>query len=299
MLMCAEVKEPEYEVVEKPLEDEKQVKSAQESDVLRDVSSEWVTPTIITVGSFALTTLYMYFEAREVRSHTAKRRGVDREKDQRKSASSKVGKDIKRPLSDIQEVHYRRYQLRRTGLEIFFTDQTNVFFHFHTEKARNEVYAKLMAQRPPNLKQYYSQGPTPANVLRRSKLTEDWRARRITNFEYLMHLNTIAGRTFNDLTQYPVFPWVLSDYESETIDLNDPRVYRDLSQPVGALSADRLRMFQDRYNSLEDESMPKFHYGTHYSSSGAILFYLIRMEPFTTQAITLQVWSLCCFELFE
>lgn len=37
----------------------------------------------------------------------------------------------------------------------------------------------------------------------------------ISNFEYLMHLNTIAGRTYNDLMQYPVFPWVLADYQSE------------------------------------------------------------------------------------
>lgn len=37
----------------------------------------------------------------------------------------------------------------------------------------------------------------------------------ISNFEYLMHLNTVAGRTYNDLMQYPVFPWVLADYQSE------------------------------------------------------------------------------------
>lgn len=37
--------------------------------------------------------------------------------------------------------------------------------------------------------------------------------RSLTNFEYLMHLNTISGRSFNDLNQYPVFPWVLRDYQ--------------------------------------------------------------------------------------
>lgn len=30
-----------------------------------------------------------------------------------------------------------------------------------------------------------------------------------------MHLNTIAGRTYNDLMQYPVFPWVVANYQSE------------------------------------------------------------------------------------
>jgi hypothetical protein len=32
-----------------------------------------------------------------------------------------------------------------------------------------------------------------------------------------MALNLMAGRTFNDITQYPVFPWILADYESEEL----------------------------------------------------------------------------------
>ena len=37
----------------------------------------------------------------------------------------------------------------------------------------------------------------------------------ISNFEYLMCLNTLAGRSYNDLMQYPVFPWVIADYDSQ------------------------------------------------------------------------------------
>ena len=33
---------------------------------------------------------------------------------------------------------------------------------------------------------------------------QKWVQREISNFEYLMQLNTIAGRTYNDLSQYPV-----------------------------------------------------------------------------------------------
>lgn len=45
-----------------------------------------------------------------------------------------------------------------------------------------------------------------------------------------MFLNTIAGRTYNDLNQYPIFPWVLSNYESETLDLSEASNFRDLSK---------------------------------------------------------------------
>lgn len=42
-----------------------------------------------------------------------------------------------------------------------------------------------------------------------------WQRREISNFEYLMYLNSLAGRTHSDLMQYPVFPWVLADYHSQ------------------------------------------------------------------------------------
>lgn len=56
-----------------------------------------------------------------------------------------------------------------------------------------------------------------------------------------------ADRSENDLTQYPVFPWVLADYVSDSIDLTDPGVYRDLSKPIGALNEDRLKRLKVSY----------------------------------------------------
>lgn len=71
---------------------------------------------------------------------------------------------------------------------------------------------------------------------------ESWRRRDITNFEYLMILNTLAGRSYNDLTQYPVYPWVLADYSSESLDFNKSSTFRDLSKPVGALDLKRFEV---------------------------------------------------------
>jgi len=45
-----------------------------------------------------------------------------------------------------------------------------------------------------------------------------WQRGEISNFEYLMCLNTLAGRSYNDLMQYPVFPWVIADYDSQVSD---------------------------------------------------------------------------------
>lgn len=112
-------------------------------------------------------------------------------------------------------------------------------------QTRNKVYKKIMSLRPRNL--YYIGARSPANLLRASGLTEKWVHREISNFEYLMQLNTISGRTYNDLSQYPVFPWVLVDYTSKELRLDDPSVYRDLSKPVGALNPHRVDALKERY----------------------------------------------------
>lgn len=74
-----------------------------------------------------------------------------------------------------------------------------------------------------------------------------WQAGEISNFQYLMHLNTLAGRGYNDLTQYPVFPWVLADYESPELDLANPNTFRRLDRPMGALDLDREEEFKKRW----------------------------------------------------
>jgi hypothetical protein len=41
-----------------------------------------------------------------------------------------------------------------------------------------------------------------------------------------------------------------------------------------------------------DPDIPAFHYGSHYSAAGVVLFYLLRLEPFTGLARTLQARTL-------
>ncbi|OWB82427.1 hypothetical protein B5S33_g1053 [[Candida] boidinii] len=118
--------------------------------------------------------------------------------------------------------------------------------------------------------------------------TKKWRQGEISNFYYLMILNTIAGRTFNDLTQYPVFPWIIADYTSEELDLNNPKTFRDLSKPMGAQTPERAMKFKQRYEELEGTDAPLFHYGTHYSTSMIVTSYLIRLEPFVQSYLLLQ-----------
>ncbi|WVZ86675.1 hypothetical protein U9M48_033424 [Paspalum notatum var. saurae] len=191
-------------------------------------------------------------------------------------------------ISSLHQIYSRRYLLRRSALELFMVDRSNFFFDFGDIDARKNAYRAIVHAKPPNLNDIFLATQRAEQILKRTQLMERWANWEISNFEYLMELNTLAGRSYNDITQYPVFPWIVADYKSRVLDLDDPLTYRDLSKPVGALNPERLKKFQERYSTFEDPIIPKFHYGSHYSSAGTVLYYLFRVEPFTTLSIQLQ-----------
>ncbi|VDO10393.1 unnamed protein product [Rodentolepis nana] len=195
-------------------------------------------------------------------------------------------------FSEIRAVFTRRHLLRHVALEIFLTTRTSVMFALPDEAiVRRVVYAL-----PPvgigiryGVPQSHRISLAPGRQhLSLSQATQRWQRREMSNFDYLMCLNTLAGRSFNDLNQYPIFPWVLSNYTSKHLDLNEPANYRDLSKPVGALSPARKAFFDERYADWDDPTQPAFHYGTHYSTAAFVLSYLIRLEPFTTLFLNMQ-----------
>jgi hypothetical protein len=174
-----------------------------------------ITSTATTDGKLEITNKYIYFF----------------DSTPQKSCQN----DFKYPLSWLQDVHLRRYNLRPSALEFFLLNQTNFLINFD-KKLRRQIYQKLMSLKLPEMKSVFpnlAAAITPEEILKESKLTEKWITREISNFDYLMILNSIAGRTYNDLNQYPIFPWILKDYSSEVLDINDPNIFRDFSKPIG------------------------------------------------------------------
>ncbi|KAI1886215.1 hypothetical protein AGOR_G00211700 [Albula goreensis] len=260
---------------------DKQVEGEEESQKEKLVLSEdceLITIVAVVPGRLEVTTHHLYFYDGS---------------NEKEETEEGIGFDFKRPLSQLREVHLRRYNLRRSALELFFIDQAHYFINFR-KKVRNKVYSRILGLRPPNL--FYFGSRSPQELLKASGLTQRWVYREISNFEYLMQLNTIAGRTYNDLSQYPVFPWVLCDYTSPTLDLDDPSVFRDLSKPIGVVNPRHAQNVKEKYESFEDPTgtIDKFHYGTHYSNAAGVMHYMIRAEPFTSLHIQLQSGRFDC-----
>uniref|UniRef100_A0A671M5Q8 Neurobeachin-like protein 2 n=1 Tax=Sinocyclocheilus anshuiensis TaxID=1608454 RepID=A0A671M5Q8_9TELE len=198
---------------------------------------------------------------------------------------------IDEPLSQLREVHLRRYNLRRSALELFFIDQAHYFINFRKGVSPEQsLLQDPRSQTTQSLLLWFSLSSGAPESLQPDSRIE------ISNFEYLMQLNTIAGRTYNDLSQYPVFPWVLCDYTSAELDLEDPAVFRDLSKPVGVVNPRHAQNVREKYESFEDSTgtIDKFHYGTHYSNAAGVMHYMIRTEPFTSLHIQLQSGKFDC-----
>lgn len=255
----------------------------------------------------------------------------------------------------VSAVLFRSYVLQPVGLEVFTTSGSPIMLTFRSETERDGVYSKLLDAFPtPRFRQRdeikattQARGVFGLNFaglghgdVLDAKLYEtfaerqlalaamQWQHGVLSNYDYIMRLNVLAGRTFNDLSQYPVFPWVIADYTSTVLDLDKTDTYRDLSKPMGALHTLRRNEFENRYETLQEgldmmlsgrddldefptdedgqlispvlandgQPLPHydpsvtfpFHYGTHYSNPTIVLHYLVRLQPFAGLHVQLQ-----------
>lgn len=94
--------------------------------------AELVTPAAVRPGRLELTNTHLlFFEERPENQPPPKHVGRE----------GKGLKEMKVPLTQIREVHLRRYMLCRSALEFFLVDQTNFFLNFK-KKDRSRVYDK-------------------------------------------------------------------------------------------------------------------------------------------------------------
>ena len=162
------------------------------------------------------------------------------------------------PQEEIKELHKRWYQLCDNALEIFLTNGKTSLLAFSSTRVCIYIIltkwplTKLLWISPTNWNRFRKEDTSERkqlffplqerdqtyklldslelpNVIRGENLTAIqnlWLEGKLTNFEYLTQLNKVAGRSFNDLMQYPVFPFVLSCYNEDYLNLDDKGIYR-------------------------------------------------------------------------
>uniref|UniRef100_A0A1I8HBZ6 PH domain-containing protein n=1 Tax=Macrostomum lignano TaxID=282301 RepID=A0A1I8HBZ6_9PLAT len=162
-------------------------------------------------------------------------------------------------FDEVKEVHLRRYELRDNALEIFLANGAAYLLAFQSPRDRDEV----------------------ARVV--DGLELDSRVRQLTVDE--AQRQWVLQRPH----AVPVFPWVLADYDSVELDLTQPATFRDLARPIGTQDDSAVARHRDKYEVLDrqyrelgpDHATPPYHYSSHYSNSGTVLHYLVRLPPYT------------------
>lgn len=194
-------------------------------------------------------------------------------------------------FDEIVEIWDRRYQLQEVGLEIFLTNNMAYLISFRSRQDRDDFKRYLMREQRKMINLQRLNMTTNLG-----RLTELWREGLLTNFDYLTCLNKLAGRSFNDLMQYPIFPFVLSNYTGQFLDLTKPGNFRNLKRPMAVQNREREEIFVSNYNNSKATNMSiglsgmtePYHYGNHYSNSATVLHFLVRLPPFTQMLIQYQ-----------
>eukprot|EP00111_Clytia_hemisphaerica_P016966 TCONS_00050315-protein len=213
--------------------------------IVTETTASKIQPLVCNPGRILLTSLRLYFQPFN---------------------NIEANPVLKWKLSDIRHVVKRRYLLRHVGLELIMPDsKKDAYFIFQTKDERDDMYHNIIQQN--GLQTEFEE---------QDHMTMKWQNGNLSNYDYLIYLNSKADRSFNDLTQYPVFPWIIQDYSSNSLDLQNPDTFRDLTKPIGALDENRLNQLKSRCETMAE---PKFLYGSHYSSPGFVLFYLVRVAP--------------------
>ena len=204
--------------------------------------------------------------------------------------------------SEIKEIISRKFCYSEIAYEIFMRDGRAYYFNFFTNKNRKLFYDHLVnkinlinlklkndeleeKKTKTNIYCLYDHNYVdisfinePSNEFQKSEYKIKYTKNEISNFQYLLLVNKYSSRTYNDCSQYLVFPLLFMDVNNT--------VKRDLSKPICLNKKDKCELDFSKYKNNYDTM--GYHFNTHYASMAYVLYYLMRIIPFTFSQIKLQ-----------
>ena len=172
---------------------------------------------------------------------------------------------------EINEIINRRFLYLFQACEIYLKNGKSYFFNFYSEENKIKFF-NILENKEYNIK-------IISNLKEKFRLknyTKNWKLGKIDNLNYLLFINKFASRSYNDCNQYPVLPWIVL--------LNNKK--RDLKFPIPAQTEENKEILKIKYEN-SPLKFPCF-YNTHFSNSSYVLYFLIRLNPFTNNQVLLQ-----------
>ena len=278
----------------------------------KDIFCELVTKQYIYFGKMYFTYDFIFFETEKEDPRNNNPSDIELEDFFKYAISTKIQDsgfkeyNEKQKLilifcEDIKEIIQRRTLLVNQSIEIFNKNGKSYFFNFFRTNEIEQIYNYLEEINnnlyKNNLEKFIFN--TNNNKEEIKILLENFHKGKISNYDYILNLNKYSSRTYNDLSQYPIFPWIINDYSQvkfifESIANKKTKInfLRDLNYPICAQTEKQRKKVLQFYLNEEKEKKFPYHFGTHYSNSAYIFYYLMRINPYSQNIIKLQGFKL-------
>ena len=182
--------------------------------------------------------------------------------------------------NNIKEVVNRTFFYSWISLEIFLKDGKSFVFNLFNEETNDDLLEFLKQKKILVIRKI-------SEFFKKEEYSKKWKEEKITTFDYLLLLNKFSSRTYNDPNQYPIMPWLFLVQGIDYI--------RDFDLPISVQDKEQKEQFLSKIGNFIKEDNSISH-SNHYSTSAYILFYLMRVNPFTNNMIRFQT---NCFDIAD
>ena len=198
---------------------------------------------------------------------------------------------LKINFSDILFIFKRKYCFRDNSLEIFTSNHKSYYFKFKNNEKRNTFLTHLLnilnkdssffiSKLYKNINSinencksiilgYYKNVDNNNDFSQISSIKELWKNNKISTLEYIMWINIYGNRSFVDISQFPVLPWIIDNYITKTFDeIINKKCIRDFKTPMGMMALnergkERAGGYIQNYKfmsiELKDDGIVKFN----------------------------------------
>ena len=197
-------------------------------------------------------------------------------------------------INEIEEIIVRRYLYDYRAFEIFLKNGKSYYFNLYSKENINIFFDEISKLN--NIEKRLIRNPK--KFFEEKNYYMSWIIDKISTYQYLLYINKFSSRSFNDINQYPIFPWIfressLGSYRNR----NKIPKYRDLRYPI-SMKGNTID-WEKEYKEKEDieeffESSKEMcikhpsHFSSHYSTKGSLLSFFVRISPYTKEQIILK-----------
>ena len=156
-------------------------------------------------------------------------------------------------FDEIEEIVERRALMLWKAIEIYMKNGKSYLFNF-TNVSEFENFKSIftknnMTKSLVKKKQFFKEQKIIMN---------DWEKGLINNYEYILLLNKYSSRSFNDSSQYPICPWLLSKYENIQDFIENKNEYeKALREFINKNEANRVRREVKNEDKTEEKDEDK------------------------------------------